>query len=229
VRLFGIAIFAVVFLSSCHRTADTTAKAQRYATREGRKIILHPSGVTLNVPQQWLEWDERFHNNFHLTRDELEKVHNGEGQWDTEYAKVVNAALPFTDCAAHVGGEGWGREGSSFGDVQLRAYISTLSERTILASIRGDAFDTARQVARPFPTPAALAQLAPETSLKEDKEGQWRTSVIQYPLWYGDYGGVARIRFYVASIEHGTLVLVFMGGENEQVEHILQSVSLQKG
>jgi len=105
--LFGIAIFAVVFLSSCHRTADTTAKAQRYATREGQKIILHPSGVTLNVPQQWLEWDERFHNNFHLTRDELEKVHNGEGQWDTEYAKVVNAALPFTDCAAHVGGEGW--------------------------------------------------------------------------------------------------------------------------
>ena len=225
-RLFATAIFAVVFVCSCHRAANTSTEAQRYATREGQKIILHPSGVTLTMPQQWLEWDERFHNNLHLTRDQLEKVQNGEGEWDTEYGKVVNATLSFADCAAHVGGDGWGREGSSFDDVQLRAYITNLSQREILARIRGEAFATARRVARPFPTPAALAELAPDTNLKEGKDGQWRTSVIRYPLWYGDYGGVARIQCYLTSIENGTLVLVFMGGQDEEVTHILKSVSL---
>lgn len=226
-RPFANAILAVLFLSSCYRAANPTAEAQRYATREGQKIILHPSGVSFRIPQQWLEWYGRFHNNLHLTRDQLERVHNGDGEWDTEYGNIVNAALPFTDCAAHVGGEGWGSEGSSFGDVQLRAYVTNLSEREILGKIHGEAFDAARRAARPFSTPPALAELVPDTNVTDGKEGQWQKYVIQYPLWYGDYGGVARVRFYVASIGKEILVLVFMGGQDEEVERILQSVSLQ--
>jgi hypothetical protein len=227
VRFFATAILAVLFLSSCHRAANPTAEARRHSTREGQKIILYPSGVSFRIPQKWLEWHERFHDNLHLTRDELEKVRDGDGEWDTEYGKVVNATLPFADCAAHVGGEGWGRGGSSFGDVQLRAYISDLGEREILSRIHGQAFDAARRVARPFPTSPALAELAPGTDVTDRKERQWRKLIIRYPLWYGDYGGVARVRFYVATIEKETLVLVFMGGEDEEVDGILQSVSSQ--
>jgi hypothetical protein len=47
-------------------------------------------------------------------------VRVGHGEWDSEYASVVNASLPFEDCAAHVGGEGWGWQGLSFGDLQVR-------------------------------------------------------------------------------------------------------------
>lgn len=226
-RFFATLILAVLLLSSCHRAANPAAGSSRYSRLEGQKIILYPSGVSFRIPQQWLQWHERFHDNLHLTRDELEKVRDGDGEWDTEYGKVVNAALPFADCAAHVGGEGWGREGSSFGDVQLRAYISDLGERELLSRIHGQAFDAARRVARPFPASRALAELAPGTDMTDGRERQWRKSIIRYPLWYGDYGGLARIRFYVATTEKETLVLVFMGGEDEEVDGILQSVSWQ--
>jgi hypothetical protein len=226
-RLFATAIVAVLFLSSCHRAASPTAEPPRYATRDGQKITLHPSGVSFRVPQQWLEWNERFHNNLHLSRDELQQVRHGDGEWDKEYGNVVNAALPFADCAVHVGGEGWGREGSSFGDVQMRAYISDLSDREILARIHRQAVDAARREERPSPRLSGLAELTPDADVTDGQEQQWRKSVIRYPLWYGDYGGMARVRFYVAPIEKETLVLVFMGGEDEEVDGILQSVSLQ--
>jgi hypothetical protein len=41
-------------------------------------------------------------------------VRFGHGEWDSEYASFVNASLPFEDCAAHVGGEGWGWQGVFF-------------------------------------------------------------------------------------------------------------------
>ena len=36
--------------------------------------------------------------------------------------------MPFEDCAVHVGGEGWGAEGGSFGDLQMRGYLSDQSK-----------------------------------------------------------------------------------------------------
>ncbi len=67
----------------------------RFATRNGRIIQLHPSGITLQVPQDWLEWDAQFQNNFHLSHRELRSVRVGHGEWDSEYGSVVNASLPF--------------------------------------------------------------------------------------------------------------------------------------
>ena len=222
-RYFAATILALS-LSSTSLAAEQSSEVQQSATREGQKITLHPTGITLRLPSQWLQWFDKFHNNIHLTRDQLEKIENGDGEWDTEYAKVVNAALPFTDCVAHVGGEGWGREGASFGDIQLRIYLTDFKEQEVLARIHGAALQTARTVARPLPN--LPAGLAPDTSLKDAKESQWGESVIQYPLWYGDYGGVAHVRFYMSTVGGETLVLVFMGGENGQVQDIVRSVSV---
>jgi hypothetical protein len=223
-RLLTSGVLAVALLCSCYR-ASPQPREQRYATRNGQNVILHPSGVTFRVPQQWLEWHDKFHNNLHLTREQLDKVEDGGGEWDTEYGQVVNAALPFADCAAHVGGEGWGLEGVSFGDVQLRAYVTELNPQEIFTRIHGAALNVARRVSRFAPT--VLQNLATDVSVTDGEEGPWRKAVIQYPLWYGDYGGVARIRFYVASIKGGTLALVFMGGEDQEVQSVLHSVSIQ--
>jgi hypothetical protein len=88
-----------------------TTDAGRFANRKEETIYLHPSDVSFQIPNDWLDWNAQFHNNFHLTHGELKKVRFGAGEWDYEYGAVVNSALPFEDCAAHVGGEGWGREG----------------------------------------------------------------------------------------------------------------------
>ena len=78
------------------------------------------------------------------------------------------------------------------------------------------------------PPPHPLhSKVWPHVSATDGEEGLWRKAVIQYPVWYGDYGGVARIRFYVASMKGGTLALVFMGGEDHEVQRILHSVSMQ--
>ena len=206
------AVLLTLVLCNCRRTRTATV-FELFATRDGPTILLHPSNVTFHVPQQWIKSNDEFHNNFHLSRAELESVRDGSGEWDTEYAEVVNAALPFQYCAVHAGGEGWGKQGVSFADVQMRAYDTPFSKQDVMTRIRGSAFDAVRRISS-------------KSNLAEASQGQWQSAVIDYFLWYGDYGGTARIRFYVQSTRDRTLVLVFMGGNDQEVQEIIQSVSI---
>src|SRR5262249_469798 len=92
------------------------------ATREGRTITLKPTGASFKRPKDWAEWYEELKRNFQLTNKQLDAVAKGAGEWDTEYASVCNAVLPIDRCAAHVGGDGWGKESVSFADLQVRVY-----------------------------------------------------------------------------------------------------------
>ncbi len=195
--------------------------AGRFATRQGRTIQLHPSGITFQVPEEWLEWDSEFHNNFHLTHRELRKVRLGSGEWDWEYGKVVNAVLPFEHCAVHAGGEGWGTDGSSFGDLQLRAYVTDLSVQEVLARAKRPGFSTARDIAKSGGFTVASA------AFSISKYGVWDRATIDYPLWYGDYGGTGVVDFYVKDEGPYRLVLLFMGQKDDEKESILESVSFQ--
>src|SRR5437879_974963 len=162
-----------------YRAGLFTRDAGRYATRLERTIYLHPSEVSFQIPQDWLYWDSEFHDNLHLTHRELERVRFGAGEWDSEYGDVVNSALPFEYCAAHVGGEGWGREGVSFGDLQLRAYVTELSSLEILRRISGPAFAAAKKV-------ASQVIHEPAVQVSSGQEDQWQRAVIQYDMFYGD-------------------------------------------
>lgn len=102
------------------------------ASRQSAVITLHPSGAAFHIPDDWVEWHSEFDNNLHLTIPELEAVARGAGEWDTEYASLCNAIFPFDCCAAHVGGEGWGSQGGSFGDLQVRVYDMHESPEALL-------------------------------------------------------------------------------------------------
>ena len=224
-RFLAIILVSIVVpgLLSCAAQAPTNLSedARPHATRDGQRIVLRPSGVSFVIPKEWLSWFEQFHNNLHLTHQELSMVKDANGEWDTEYAKVVNSALPFEDCAAHVGGDGWGKDSVSYIDVQMRAYTTNLSPQQIKANIHGPAFVTARNVAS-HRAPSDNQSIKIEDSL----DGRWTNSLIQYPVFYGDYGGLARIRFYSTERNNQTLVLVFMGGKEEEIQEILKSVKL---
>ena len=200
--------------------------AGRFATLQGRTIKLHPSNITFRVPQSWVEWDSEFHNNFHLTHRELRSVRIGHGESDSEYASVVNASLPFEECAAHVGGEGWGWQGVSFGDLQARAYVTSLSGDEVLARVKSQGFGVARSIAeRPTGFDARH-----EALFSASTEQQWQHAKISYPLWYGDYGGTAPIDFYVRDAGHYRLVIVLMGwGAEGEAASILSSVAIPAG
>lgn len=222
-RVVLVATVTLCFLPTLwpvYRMGIFTSDVGRYATRENPTIHLHPSDVSFRVPQEWLDWNAEFHNNFHLTHQELQKVRFGAGEWDYEYGEVVNSALPFEYCAAHVGGEGWGREGVSFGDLQMRAYVTDLPSEEIFRRISGPALATAKRVTSgDFYGPGKV-------QTEVSKIGPWQRAVIRYSLFYGDYGGIANIEFYVRPVSKYQLVMVFMGAKEAEKQSILTSVSV---
>lgn len=229
VLLFTVMVAGVLsFSNSDAQIAKTTRTEDRpYATREGQRVLLHPESISFQIPKDWIEWFDKFHNNIHLTREELSAVKDGAGEWDTEYGKVVNSALPFDNCAAHVGGEGWGRDSVSGNDVQLRVYLTALRPQQVLTRIHGPALATARNV-------ASFQNLVDKQiiGIEDGRGGGWQRVVIRYPVFYGDYGGLAQVRFFVRPRKGRTLVVVFMSGKREkeeiqeQIQKILSSFSL---
>jgi hypothetical protein len=213
----AVVVCLLLIAGAAYRVGLFTRDAGRYATRENRTINLHPSDVSFQIPQDWLDWNAEFRNNLHLSHRELERVRFAVGEWDSEYSDVVNSALPFEDCAAHVGGEGWGREGVSFGDLQVRAYVTDLSSAEILKRISGPAFATAKKVSS-----QVMREPAAQVSLMQ--EGQWQKAVVQYNLFYGDYGGRANVEFYAKRVGRYELVMVFMGNVAKEKQQILDSL-----
>jgi hypothetical protein len=128
---------------------------------------------------------------------------------DSEYGSVVNASLPFEHCAAHVGGEGWGWQGVSFGDLQVRAYVTSLSAEDVLLRVKMQGFRAAENIAEGQDGFATVGKALFSASTDQG----WQQATIAYPLGYGDYGGTAPIDFYVRNAGRYRLVLVFMGAD----------------
>jgi hypothetical protein len=191
---------------------------RRFSSLEGTTIRMQPSGASFQIPADWTHSS----NTLHLTSAELEKVRKGTGEWDTEYAKVVNAGLPFEDCAVHAGGEGWGANGASFGDLQMRGYVSRRNGAEIERRIAGRGFSAARNL----PSKNASGAV-----IHEDDEGAWHRIAISYDLSYSDYGGKANVEFYISVHGNWTVVLVFMhadtGKQDSTIRQIVQSFSWQ--
>ena len=120
------------------------------ALLKGRIVILKPSRLAFRIPQAWLdrydappaypfpnmretasdpkELDRRYapKDNLHFTRQDLENGKSGEGnEWDVTFARLVNDILPFDNCVFHGGGEGWGLQGHSFADLQMRVFVGS--------------------------------------------------------------------------------------------------------
>jgi len=125
-------------------------------------------------------------------------VQHGGGEWDTEYAMVSNAILPFARCAAHVGGEGWGSDSASFGDLQVRVYSLDESADTVNAMIERKA-------------PSAVTKLTDEpTELERSTQDGWRRVLLKYFLFYQDYGATAHVDIRFREFATSTVVFVFM-------------------
>lgn len=184
------------------------------STLEGMAVVPVGPGVRVEVPADWLDWHARHGNNLHLTREELELVRVGAGEWDTEYAEVLATLLDFDQCAAHVGSEGWGLEAVSFGDLQLRIYRVPETPEAIVELAMAQTWET----------------LAAEVTV--DDTGPWTRVRIGYDRFYGDYGGRANVDLHMHRFGDATAVLagMFEGyGDNEELAAILASACWDSG
>jgi hypothetical protein len=199
------------------------------ATRKNDLVEIVPLGLSFPIPQPWLGWNNRFHNNLHLTEEELAAVKTGEmADWDPEYAIVVNAVLPFERCALHAGGEGWGREGVSYADLQMRVYVLDEVPEKVEAKVAA----VGVQAVRTLFTPRRVIQRGrggrpidyrpelpenpdqPPKNMKvpverSDQDG-WRRVALSYDLHYGDYGATASVDFRLRRMSDRTVAVVFM-------------------
>jgi hypothetical protein len=193
-------------------------RAKPTASLDGRSITLRPLDATFEIPQSWLDWHVNHDNNrdnLHVTPAELENVRVGEGEWDKEYAEVVNSVLPFKDCVAHLGGEGWGKQSVSFVDVQMRVYLVEASPQKV-------------QEKMSIVGVKAASNFSEQVSVKQSQYGQWHRVILRYSLWYRDYGGEANVDVFTQAIGNRTVVLVFMyspdpGGQSDDVPAIVKS------
>ncbi len=185
-------------------------------TVSGRQVHILPTGERFLIPSLWVDWHNKFQNNFHLSRAEIYATQNAIGEWDSEYSKVVNSVLPIADCIGQLGGEGWGWNGVSYGDVQLKIFNSKLNptELQTLCSTK------ALSVAKSFSNNATFQTKTVNT---------WQQSVIQFDLWFQDYGGTATVEFWIQPTQTGSLIFVFLhanGLECEEVTEILSSMGI---
>jgi hypothetical protein len=162
------------------------------STLEGMSVVPSEPGVRVELPAQWLSWYTRHGNNLHLTREELELVREGAGDWDTEYAEVLAPILDFDRCAAHVGGEGWAAESVSYGDLQLRIYRVPDTPAAIIERAMAQTWE----------------MITPELTVEDDEP--WTSVRIAYDRSYGDYGGRANVDLRMHRFGDTTAVLVGM-------------------
>jgi hypothetical protein len=191
-----------------------------FATRQGTTIVLRPSGLQFAVPKDWIDWYDQFGNNLHLTGKELDQVGQGAGEWDDEYARVCNAVLPFDRCAAHVGGEGWGKNAVSYSDLQGRVYDLEEPVKKVEEGIAGQ-------------TPDKLGQLIGGSVQvqQSDKDG-WRRIVFTYGRFYHDYGATAHVDIRLKQVAGHVIAFVFMYTDYQSHERtiadMLESVETSK-
>jgi hypothetical protein len=213
---------------SCVWALAYSAKAQETAlvTRQGAVIRFHPFNVSLTIPTAWTTWYDSNHNNLHLTPPDLAKVRTAEGNWDRDYAQVVNAVLPFENCVTHVGAEGWGHDSYSMADLQARVYFVDWPSNKVKQRIAVNGVSTARAISKR----ETGASNRKDVFVVNNNWGKWQRSVIRFGVRYHDpvdeVQGTAFVEFYTQPLRRYTMVLAFMYANPESsVEDIRSIVS----
>jgi hypothetical protein len=175
-------------------------QANRGSFREGTTIRAAEYGLRFEIPAAWLRWydENESHPNLHLTPAELDEVKDTEGEWDREFALVVNAILPFDQCVAHVGSEGWGPRGISYIDLQVRAYVLTETPQEI------------EERARSRGSAAVASFTGSPAMLQQEETGEWRRTVLRYFRTYDDYGATAIVDLRIRQLRDRTIAFAFM-------------------
>ncbi|UQA63045.1 hypothetical protein [Polyangium aurulentum] len=198
------------------------------AKRLGSALKLEPMAVEAKLEPRFLGWSSEV-----LTeRGELERVRGAVGEWNTIYAPIVDAALPFEACIAHVGEEPW-LENASYADMTYRIYALRQPVEDVRRAILGRAVREAERIGCQPPHRGAAAKWIDNAA----GEGGWERIDVTVDLWYSDYGGRAHVDVRARRFGDATVAAVFLyeaggpDGEPRQrdVDAVLRGIREVKG
>lgn len=174
---------------------------------KGRKLIRRENiiqtpdnSITFKIPDTWVKWYEENEDrpNLHLTPNELNTVKEAEGEWDKEFARVINAILPFEECLAHIGSEGWGERALSFADLQVRLYIVQMTFSEIENNARSKGL-------------AMVSSITGQAGgYNVEQSDVWKKIKIEYRLVYQDYSAISIVDMRIRQLSDKSVVFVFM-------------------
>jgi hypothetical protein len=172
------------------------------------RVTITPPGITFDVPNPSA--------GFSATGAKLDALSACKNEWDTEYAQVANAMLPFETLAAHIGSEPF-CGGASYFDMHIRAYVVEMpaSSWVALAIKRGGEAEAARfgWDVRYRDSEKMASKWAPRFDFPD-----FTHVGVAYSRFYGDYGGIAHVDTFVRSFGDQTLVLMFMWAKSPVYE-----------
>ena len=199
--------------------SETPIKKERMGSiRRGNTINAVVYALSFEIPEAWVRWYEEneAHPNLHLTPAELDAVKETEGDWDREFALVVNAILPFDQCIAQVGNDGWGLHGISYVDLHVRPYVLK------------DTTEEIEERARSRGSEVVASFAATPSEPQQEQVGAWRRTLIKYSQVHTDYGATAIVDLRIRTFGNRTIVFAFMYTDHKkhdtEIDKILNSV-----
>jgi hypothetical protein len=160
---------------------------------------VQPAGITFELP-----WP---HTDAIETGAGLRRLRECGYEWDREYVRIANAALPFEALTVHAGSDRFCHPGMAT-DLHARMYILDEPAERVIHTITARATVEAERVSRYTPPPFRRRGDPPAPSPAEIPG--WTRIAVPFSVFYFDYGGSAVVDFYVRRIADHTVVFVFM-------------------
>lgn len=180
-------VLVFVLASAGATEAGRKHHEERYSTLHGQTIQLHPSEVTMQVPDLWAAgYKTGGRPNMYLTRDELR--HAGV---TTFLSVIAEDVLNSKDCAF---------EAENLSPIfWLGVYIVDQPTDAVIRRI----YEKGRKA------PARYTQGSTAMVFPVKKEGTWEHVRILVNWWFGDYGMSQAVDFYVEPLPNEqTMVFV---------------------
>lgn len=192
----------------------SSEKKSPYSILEGRTIRVKPYDATFDIPEDWLNPQPiagEPTRNLYLSWEDLNYLYRNDGG-DEEEAQVINSVISFSDCAAHIGSQGWGN--FRWNDLQGRVYITDLASKEVAARVERDGL-------------AQAATVFEHASIVSGTHEAWQRrtiDILDAPKW-SDFSLGKRLDFYYRSFGDKTVVFVFLhvDGFDETIDGILNS------
>jgi hypothetical protein len=157
-----------------------------------------------------------------VTPSALQEIRASSAEWNHVYAVIAEDALPFDACIAHIGQESF-TSPVTYTSLTIRIYaLEEDLERVMREASAGAVAGAARIACEASPEAVVTARVAQPLDPTSDSVGVWKRFVVRLRLWYGDYGGTARVEIRAHRRPGVTVVLTAFFAEDEHRSHEME-------
>ncbi len=212
-------------ISSHKQVIHSAENNSPYSVLEGTTVRIKPYDATFEIPESWITYkpySSEPEKNLYLSWQDLNELEsfdfNHPLDFDKEVAQVMRSALPFENCAAHVGSMSWGN--SNWNDLQARIFVVDLTPEEVAVRVENQGL-------------AKASEVFERASVKSGNRGKWQMrtlDILDAPSW-SDFMLGEGLDFYYRSFGNKTVVVVFLHTDRfeKEINLILDSFKWSNG